>query len=50
MVKYSREPDNSTKSCKARGADLRVHFKLHYYMYVKFVGILRSWDYVGKIE
>ncbi|VFQ79721.1 unnamed protein product [Cuscuta campestris] len=27
MVKYSREPDNPTKSCKARGADLRVHFK-----------------------
>jgi len=27
MVKYSREPDNSTKSCKARGSDLRVHFK-----------------------
>ncbi|KAF2531596.1 hypothetical protein F2Q70_00030668 [Brassica cretica] len=26
-VKYSQEPDNSTKSCKARGADLRVHFK-----------------------
>ncbi|XP_020525441.1 60S ribosomal protein L17-2 [Amborella trichopoda] len=27
MVKYSREPDNLTKSCKARGSDLRVHFK-----------------------
>ncbi|CAN6548716.1 unnamed protein product [Malus baccata var. baccata] len=27
MVKYSREPDNITKSCKARGSDLRVHFK-----------------------
>ncbi|KAJ6988771.1 60S ribosomal protein L17-2 [Populus alba x Populus x berolinensis] len=27
MVKYSREPDNPTKSCKARGGDLRVHFK-----------------------
>ncbi|XP_011024032.1 PREDICTED: 60S ribosomal protein L17-2-like isoform X1 [Populus euphratica] len=27
MVKYSREPDNQTKSCKARGSDLRVHFK-----------------------
>ena len=25
--KYSREPDNSTKSCKASGSDLRVHFK-----------------------
>ncbi|KAK8281956.1 hypothetical protein V6Z11_D09G277000 [Gossypium hirsutum] len=29
MVKYSREPDNHTKSCKARGSDLRVHFKWH---------------------
>ncbi|CAH9074112.1 unnamed protein product [Cuscuta europaea] len=27
MVKYSREPDNHTKSWKARGSDLRVHFK-----------------------
>ncbi|KAL8459097.1 hypothetical protein ACS0TY_036536 [Phlomoides rotata] len=25
--KYSRDPDNQTKSCKARGADLRVNFK-----------------------
>jgi len=24
---YSREPTNPTKSCKARGSDLRVHFK-----------------------
>ncbi|GAY51059.1 hypothetical protein CUMW_131360 [Citrus unshiu] len=28
MVKYSKEPDNPTKSCKARGSDLRVHFKV----------------------
>ncbi|KAK1415836.1 hypothetical protein QVD17_31624 [Tagetes erecta] len=27
MVKYSKEPDNPTKSCKARGSDLRCHFK-----------------------
>ena len=27
MVKYSREPQNSAKSCKASGSDLRVHFK-----------------------
>ena len=27
MPKYSKEPENSTKSCKARGSDLRVHFK-----------------------
>ncbi|KAH0666779.1 hypothetical protein KY285_027985 [Solanum tuberosum] len=27
MVKYSNEPENPTKSCKARGSDLRAHFK-----------------------
>jgi large subunit ribosomal protein L17e len=27
MVRYSREPENSSKSCKARGSYLRVHFK-----------------------
>jgi len=27
MVKYAREPESSTKTCKARGSDLRVHFK-----------------------
>lgn len=28
MVKYSREPDNPSKSCKAKGSNLRVHFKV----------------------
>lgn len=27
MTKYSTEPENPTKSCKARGSYLRVHFK-----------------------
>ncbi|KAF4523468.1 hypothetical protein B566_EDAN014990 [Ephemera danica] len=27
MGRYAREPDNATKSCKARGTNLRVHFK-----------------------
>uniref|UniRef100_A0A803L167 50S ribosomal protein L22, chloroplastic n=1 Tax=Chenopodium quinoa TaxID=63459 RepID=A0A803L167_CHEQI len=27
MAPYSKEPDNPTKSCKARGSDLRCHFK-----------------------
>ena len=27
MVKYSTEPKNASKSCKAQGSDLRVHFK-----------------------
>lgn len=26
-IHYSKQPENSTKSCKARGSDLRVHFK-----------------------
>ncbi|CDW52113.1 60S ribosomal protein L17 [Trichuris trichiura] len=26
-VHYSTEPENAAKSCKARGSDLRVHFK-----------------------
>merc|ERR1719261_468781 len=30
MVKYSREPSNPSKSCKAMGVDLRVHFKNTY--------------------
>ncbi|XP_049775479.1 60S ribosomal protein L17-like [Schistocerca cancellata] len=27
MGRYSHEPDNATKSCKARSSNLRVHFK-----------------------
>ncbi|CAD6234284.1 hypothetical protein G9C98_001489 [Cotesia typhae] len=27
MGRYSKEPSNITKSCKARGSNLRVHFK-----------------------
>nr|ACY71252.1 ribosomal protein L17 [Chrysomela tremula] len=27
MGRYAREPDNAGKSCKARGSNLRVHFK-----------------------
>jgi len=27
MVKYAKEPENTAKSCKARGSDLHVHFK-----------------------
>ncbi|KAB1279111.1 60S ribosomal protein L17 [Camelus dromedarius] len=27
MVRYSLDPENSTKSCKSRGSNLRVHFK-----------------------
>jgi large subunit ribosomal protein L17e len=27
MVRYGREPEDSSKTCKARGSQLRVHFK-----------------------
>ena len=27
LVKYAKEPANAAKTCKARGSDLRVHFK-----------------------
>lgn len=27
MTRYSTDPENPTKSCKARGSNLRVHFK-----------------------
>ncbi|EFJ49632.1 component of cytosolic 80S ribosome and 60S large subunit [Volvox carteri f. nagariensis] len=27
MVKYAREPENADKTAKAKGSDLRVHFK-----------------------
>eukprot|EP00891_Asterochloris_glomerata_P000874 jgi/Astpho2/874/Aster-00719 len=27
MVKYARDPTNASKCCKAKGSDLRVHFK-----------------------
>lgn len=27
MVKYARDPDNTSKSAKAKGSDLRTHFK-----------------------
>merc|ERR1712196_421755 len=30
MVKYSREPTNPSKACKAMGVDLRVHYKNTY--------------------
>lgn len=40
MVKYTAQPQNPTKSCKAKGADLRVSFKVIIVVY--FVHILLS--------
>lgn len=36
MGKYAKEPKNPTKSCKARGSNLRVHFKV-VYIYYKYI-------------
>lgn len=37
MGRYAREPDNAAKSCKARGSNLRVHFKVRYLYFQKFL-------------
>lgn len=29
MVRYTKQPDNPTKSCKAKGSNLRVSFKVN---------------------
>lgn len=34
MGRYAREPDNAVKSCKARGSNLRVHFKVSYFLVI----------------
>ena len=31
MGRYAIEPDNATKAAKARGSNLRVHFKVSYF-------------------
>ena len=30
MGRYAQEPDNPSKTAKARGSNLRVHFKVRY--------------------
>lgn len=30
MGRYAKDPDNATKSCKSRGSNLRVHFKVSF--------------------
>merc|ERR1711908_209533 len=44
MVKYAREPANSTKSAKAKCTDLRVHFKntRESAMAIKKMGLLEA--------
>lgn len=43
MGRYAREPDNATKSCKSRGSNLRVHFKVRtkqFYVYNTIIVML----------
>lgn len=40
MARYSHEPDNATKSCKARGSNLRVHFKVKFYYCILYFYLL----------
>ena len=39
MARYAIEPDNATKSAKARGSNLRVHFKVEFSFTKKLGGI-----------
>merc|ERR1712110_593788 len=51
MVKYAKEPDNPTKSCKARGSDLRVHFKntRESAMAIRGLELAEAKDYLEKV-
>ena len=51
MGKYSREAENSTKSCKASGSDLRVHFKntRESAMAIKKMGLYQAKQYLEDV-
>merc|ERR1711990_1070888 len=51
MVKYAREPANSTKSAKAKCTDLRVHFKntRESAMAIKKMGLLQAKQYLEDV-
>jgi len=51
MVKYAREPEKDTKSCKARGSDLRVHFKntRETAMSIRGMGLQQAKDYLQAV-
>ena len=34
MGRYAAEPDNATKAAKAKGSNLRVHFKVIFLLFV----------------
>ena len=47
MGRYAIEPDNATKAAKARGSNLRVHFKVSY-CYIIFDGSTNKTLYKHK--
>mmetsp|Transcript_6536 Transcript_6536/g.11966 ORF Transcript_6536/g.11966 Transcript_6536/m.11966 type:complete len:180 (+) Transcript_6536:58-597(+) len=51
MVKYAREPTNATKCAKARGSDLRVHFKntREAAMAIKRMGLYQAKQYLEDV-
>merc|ERR1711937_911189 len=51
MVKYAREPANSTKSAKAKCTDLRVHYKntRESAMAIKKMGLLQAKKYLEDV-
>ena len=51
MVKYAREPEDATKSCKARGGDLRTHFKnmRETAMAIKKMGLEQAKTYLEEV-
>merc|ERR1719420_2938477 len=51
MVKYSREATNASKSCKARGSDLRVHYKNTYEtaQAIKGMGLKAAQKYLQNV-
>merc|ERR1712091_785922 len=51
IVKYAREPANSTKSSKAKCTDLRVHFKntRESAMAIKKMGLLQAKQYLEDV-
>ena len=42
MCRYAIKPDNTTKAAKARGSNLRVHFKVRINLFVNKVQISAS--------
>ncbi|CAJ0570392.1 unnamed protein product, partial [Mesorhabditis spiculigera] len=51
-VHYTAQPENNTKSCKARGSDLRVHFKNTHEvaMAIRHMPLKRAQRYLQNVQ